>query len=620
MAKAIEDRSMKRVIVQNLLKAKEAYYNGEPTMTDEAFDKLEDSLRKLDPTNDYFTIVGASGNSKTKVKHEIPMLSCGKAKSPEEVIEWMQKLDIMDVHLMAQPKIDGMSCAVIYNGGKLVMVKSRGDGKVGQDITHIAAHVNIPAKITDKAKIEVRGELYIPKNTKYPEAKYEDGKFKPLRNIAVGLINRKDHGLDDLKFVKFVAYQVYGLDYPSENGKMSWLESNDFHVAWREVGDVHNIKPLYENYLKHMRSQWPYETDGLVFVVEDNRLWADIDGKREVSHHHHYNIALKPPSEGKETTLLGIEWNVSRQGKLIPVALVEPVELGGASVRRCTLNNYGNVLQLGLHNGDRVMIERANDVIPFFKENLTKHKGTPQDPAPAKCPSCDEKLVVDGIHLVCRNEECGERIIQQILHWVKACEMDGVAESTVRALVAAKKIDTIWDLYHLVPSQLRGLEGFGESKITNLMNQIGSTKEMTIGAFIDRLGIDLVGEKAMKKMGIDSVEKLWSFSDKTFVIGQNLIEYLKANKSMVQDLLSCVTIVKAQEAKVGSRNVCMTGAGPKTRNELIKDIEAKGDTFVDHVSKDTHILICEDIKGASSKLEKARKMGVKLVSYKEYFK
>ena len=367
----------------------------------------------------------------------------------------------------------------------------------------------------------------------------------------------------------------------------------------------------------------------MIIVVDDISLHDSIDAKYEVSHHHHYNIALKPPSEGKETKLVDIEWNVSRQGKLIPVAIVEPVVLGGATVSRCTLNNFDNANKLRLHKGDTVVIERANDVIPFFKQNVTYDNlpmnsrlraGLSNELRPQSCPSCKKEVKHVGIHLVCDNPRCEEQAILKVVHWVKNCEMEAFAEASVRQLFAAKKIKNIKDLYSLKESDFNGVEGFGKSKSKNALAQIEATKEMTIGQFVDRLGIDLVGEKAMKKMGITNVKELFAFNDKTYVIGENLIAYLEENKDFVKSLLECVTITAPVVAKAGAKTVCMTGTGPKKRDDLIKDISAKGDQFVDHVSKDTNILLCEDVNGGSSKLAKARKLGVKLMSYSEYFK
>jgi len=609
-------------MVTKLHKAKDAYYNGSPTMSDAEFDKLEDELRAIDPDNDYFKVVGApTGNTKTKVKHRIPMLSCGKAKEVSDVMSWLGKVATDKTELIVQPKIDGLSAACIYEGGKLKMVCTRGDGKVGQDITHIAQFVNIPQTITNVSRTEIRGELYIPKDSTVPNSDNS-----PLRNIAVGFVNRKGgkHSLEDLRFVHFVAYH-YITEFPfiaSMENEMEHLRMDGFEVVEYKLLKGENAIALYrQQYLDTIRDAWNYETDGLVLTVNDRKKWDTINTKYEVSHHNHYNIALKPPSEGKETTLLEIDWQVSRQGKLVPVAIVAPVTMGGATIRRATLNNLDNVKKLKLHEGDTVLIERANDVIPFFAKNLTAHAEHSKKLLPGLCPSCDGDLVEDGIHLACKNSKCREQNIKTIVHWVKNCNMEQFSEASVRALFDAKKIATMKDLYELEADDFAGVEGFGKSKTANALAQIQATKEMTIGEFVDRLGIDLVGEKAMKKLGITTVAGLLNHKDRQYRIGENLMDYVNDNRTFIEQLLECVTITKTviQTVKAGSKMVCMTGTGPKKRDELIADIQAKGDVFIDRVTKETNVLVCADPKAGTTKLAKAEKMGVELVSYEEYF-
>jgi DNA ligase (NAD+) len=608
-------------IVEKLFEAKEAYYNTDtPVMSDAEFDKLEDELKKVDPDNGYFKMVGTGGNTKTKVTHQIPMLSAGKAKTTDEVMKWLGKVAHSNQELVVEGKIDGLSATAVYEMGVLTMVATRGDGVVGQDITHIAQYVNIPKTISLNERIEVRGELYIPKDSTVPNPTN-----KPLRNMAVGFVNRKGgkHTLTDLKYVHFVTYQVHGSKLNKENVKMEWLKENNFEtVAYKVITGKAQIEKYHDDYLATIRNDWQYETDGLVLVVNDNKEWDKIDSKYEVSHHHHYNIALKPPSEGKETYLRSIEWNVSRLGRFIPVAIVDPIVLGGATIQRCTLNNYENVTKLKLNADDKVTVERANDVIPFFKQNLTAHKTHGKELIPNVCNSCGTKVKVEGIHLVCDNSDCKEQNVLKIVHWVKNCEMEQFSEASVRALFDAEKIKTIKDLYALEAKDFDGVEGFGKRKTANAIAQIEATKEMTIGEFVDRLGIDLVGVKAIKKLGITTPAGLLAHKDRQYVIGQNLQDFIKANKAYVTELLSCVTIKKPVAVvapKAGSKNVCFTGKGPKKRDELIADIQAKGDVYIDRVTKDTNILVCEDITGGSGKLNKARKLGVELQDYTQYF-
>ena len=359
------------ILVKKLMQAKDAYYNNRDNdsanMTDGKFDALEEELRQLDPDNEYFKVVGAV-NTKAKTTHLIPMLSAAKGKTLEDIADWLKKINAQNENLMVQPKIDGLSANVVYENGKLVLVATRGDGKIGQDITHVAKYMKIPLTIDLETRVEVRGEIYLPKQTKFPNPDN-----KPLRNIAVGLVARKDEGLADLKYLHFIAYQVYGTFCKREDSKMDWLERHNFETVWNEVIGFSQLQNVYDKYLKTLRSEWTYETDGLMLTINDNTKWEAINSKYVVDHHFFHNIALKPPSEAKETTLKDIEWGVSRQGKLIPVAIVEPVNISSRMVSRASLTCYENVIRMKFEKGDKVLIEVAGDVIPYLSANLSKN-------------------------------------------------------------------------------------------------------------------------------------------------------------------------------------------------------------------------------------------------------
>lgn len=599
-------------IVEKLLEAKQAYYEGNPILTDSEFDALEDTLRKEDPENPYFEIVGSPINNKEKVTHEIPMLSAQKGKTVQDILDWLKKINAENEFLMIQPKYDGLSGKLVYENGKLKQIATRGDGKIGQDITHLKNYISVPKTIFPKEKIEVRGELILNKSYPNPDN-------KPLRNIAVGLVNRKDSGLEELKYIQFYAYNVFGTTCKSEREKMTWLdrEGKDipFNVTKTSTIKAEQLQEFYNNYIEKFRNEWDFETDGLMITVNDNSKHKEINSKYTVDHHNHFNIALKPKAEAKETTIKDIEWNVSRQGKLIPVAILEPIFLGGAKIERCTLDNLENVIFKSIGKGSRVIISRANDVIPHLDKNLDMLAS--KDLIPDHCPSCSGNLYQKGVHLVCKNKDCPEQNLQKIVHWCKSRNMVAFSESSIRTLFNNNIIKTIRDLYYLTPSHFANTEGFAEKKINNALDQINITKEMTIAEFVDGLGIDLVGIKAMKKLNINTPEELFNFNDSTYIIGQNIIEYVSENKEDIQNLLNAVIIKK--EKIMSGKKVCMTGTGHKKRKELEEDIVAKGDTPTDSISKDTQILVCEDTNGTSSKLVKARKLGIVLMSYPEYF-
>ncbi len=450
-------------IVSRLIEAREAYYNTDkPIIGDAEFDALEEELRVLDPNHPYFSSVGISGEngSDGKIRHKVPMLSMGKAKNLEAVEKWLLRLGIApDAALTVQPKIDGLSASLHYNGGRLVYAATRGDGVVGADISHIAAFVDdIPSSISfSRGPVEIRGELHLPKDTEY------DTGGKPLRNNCVGLINRKDDR-EDLHYVRFLAYQIVwpgesqvdsaekihpDVRLFSESGKIDLLKDNGFYTfdkwlltsgeAAGEVPDMmRQIKELYDDYISRLRDEWNFETDGLIIVVDDNRLHDEIDERWVVDHHHHYALAFKPPSQGAKTALIDIVWQLSRQGNLTPVAVFEPVQMGGATLERASLHNADNVRRLKLSRGDEIQVERANDVIPYVRSNTSADNRSDdfRDESlwPETCPSCASVPVERGVHIACPNPECRDRVLQSILFWVRQAEMDQVALKSLEAL------------------------------------------------------------------------------------------------------------------------------------------------------------------------------------------
>lgn len=615
-------------IVKKLIDARVAYYNSEnQIMSDAEFDSLEELLREKDPGNAYFASVGISIDEAVqksgKIIHKIPMLSMGKAKQIGQIEKWIKKLSLPEdqVYCM-QPKIDGLSAACHYVNGKLQYVATRGDGAVGQDISHIAKYIDdIRDNISfSLGEVEVRGELYLPKNTKY------ETKGKPLRNNCVGLINRKE-GQDDLKYVRFVSYQVSENSCsPTESGKIKLLEEEGFHtVTFSLVSSIDEVNDYYKQYIDHNRDQWLYETDGIIIAIDDNTIHEEIDSRWVVDHHHHYAIAFKPPSASKETELQNIEWQISRQGNAVPVAVFNPVVLGGATLERASLHNYSFVNSLLLEKGDTLIIERANDVIPYVRANKSNNNRNVEsfisELIPQWCPSCGKPLSEVGVHLKCTNDDCPEQLIQKIIYWVKEADIEQVSIGTIRSLFLSGKIRYIRDIYNLKEEDFENLEGFGEKKILNFIEQVHKSRELTPVELLSRLGIPLVQKKALKKLKINTIDDFLEFDDETYVIGQNIIEWKKSagNSEYLQEIRDVVNLKEiSQTSTLGF--VAMTGKGPAGRKELVSRLEDMGYEFSSTVTSETDILLCEDPEGGSSKLKKATKLGVKLVAYTDFFK
>ncbi len=611
-------------IVEKLERARDAYYNSsEPIMSDGEFDALEEKLKELDPNNDYFTSVGVEshGRDRKKIAHAVPMLSMGKAKTMEELRAWIGRLGVdSQEEFIMEPKIDGLSATCRYVDGKLQYVATRGDGKEGQDISHIAPYIDdIPTDLSGvQGTVEVRGELYLPKDSDF------DIEGRPLRNVCVGLINRKDR-LEDLRFVRFAVFQLLGDELPAtEWDCLGLLKDLNFNVVEREPAtSPEEIGNYFNRYIAELRASWLYETDGLIISLNRRELFPLMDSKWVVDHHHHYAIAFKPPAETKETILKQVIWQVSRQGNVIPVANFEPIVVGGATLERATLNNYENVVKLDIHIGDTLLVQRANDVIPFVlgKGNAGDSRSAVAESVIIdRCPSCSQELVHEGVHLKCTNRDCDERIIQGILFWVRKSLMENIAEATVRTLYEKGIVRKISDLYGVKESDLENLEGFAEKKIRNFMEEIAKSRTTTARTFIGKLGIPLVQKKILKKLGINTMDDFLNFADETFVVGRNIMDWKcdQYNMDLLNDLMS-ITEIEDEVPSESKGKVAMTGKGPGKRDELILKIESMGYEFSSSITADLSILLCSDPESGSSKIKKARERGIEIVSYDKFF-
>ncbi|WGK70053.1 hypothetical protein P0082_04115 [Candidatus Haliotispira prima] len=569
-AEAMQVRVKERV--QLLSRARQTYYNGsEPFFSDAEFDRLEEELSEWQPDHPYFRAVGppvetgilAEGRSTEKVKHEVAMLSMDKAKEVAGVEAWFRRLldncpDLSpDAQLCVQPKIDGISASCCYRNGKLEYIATRGDGRQGQNVSHIAPFVaDIPKEIDISLwpagvqvpgvgegrlpDFEVRGELYVPKDTKSDiksDAESDSGgDARPLRNICAGLINRKEQFVsekhqdskEEMRRLRFIAYQCprQRLD-SSEYGQIERLAELGFHTVKPKLCRIPEIKAYAQLYLNELRQSWRYETDGLIICLDDSHLFETIDSLWLVSHHHHYTIALKPPAESGTTLLRQVRWQLGRQGRLSPVAEFLPLTLTSAVIERATLHNYANVKRLNIQRGDVLEIERAGDVIPYVRNNFGniaefRESGSPALPVslkeaerlvtewvegdghsviPLECPSCGGSLSEKGVDLLCLRYDCPGQVIQRVLFWVRQAGMEQIAEQSIRQLYEEKKLRGLQDLYLLEEQDLRRIPGYADKKIANFLRELENSRHLNIHQLVERLGIPLVQQKSLQKLG-----------------------------------------------------------------------------------------------------------------------
>jgi DNA ligase (NAD+) len=604
------------VVISRLKKLDDAYYNnGISHITDSEYDDLKEKARREFACNRYFSEVGAQITHGEEAKHEYPMKSIQKCNNFKGLEKWKKKFNVRRGFCVT-PKYDGVSFTAKYQDGELYQLATRGNGIVGQDITYKAKFFKeLPLNIKITEKIEVRGEFILPKN-------YPNPNQTPLRNIVSGMINRKEVNTE-LENIHCITYKLVGFNFLDDTIMLQYLQSLNFRVTKRQyMKDLRGIQRHYEEWISILRSMFEYQVDGLVINLLTHE--EQEKNKGENDHHWDYQIAYKFPNQAKCTKLIDIEWNVSRLGKLIPTAILEPVVIDNSTIKRATLNNYKNVIKLELRKGDLLLIERANDVIPFIQGVLESSKNTEQI-IPSVCPSCGSSLLFppnleEEVHVSCSNYTCPERKIQGILYWVKKCKMDGVSEKTIRLLFDKKIIQSLGHLYNLGTEELQNLPGFGEKKINNLLEQINRTRGMSTFEFLSKLGIPLVGKKALKKLGVNTFFDFLKFSDETYTIGKKLIEFRNQQIDYIKSLYDLIKPTDEVKEEVEEKEiVVMTGTGPESRKKLAEKIEQMGYLVGNSISKETNILLCADVNSSSNKIKRAKDLGITIMNYSDFF-
>lgn len=404
-------------LVSKLYQYREAYYSGEPLISDELFDFKEQELRELDPNNKYFTTIGNNRASDDgKIEHKIPMLSMQKVKTAQEAAKWFFNIietpglffeKSLAPQVWVEPKLDGVSGKIVYDkDGNFLYAANRGDGRIGNIIPIAKRIASVPKQFIPNS--EIRGEFIIPKRHK------KHFKNRPLRNICSGILKRIDDLSDDIKFVEFVIYDAFAYDnadrieFKDRGEKIkkitSLLAENNDNFIVNNIMKTINIEDIYNKYVNEWRDMWLYETDGIILTIdggEDN--YHIVNSKYIITNCNRYNMALKPPAEYAETTIINIDVAVNRT-KLSFIAEVEPVYINGVLIKRASLHEYRNMVSKKIGIGTRVLLKRSNDVIPMIVEAFNPEGVDIKYIQLSKCPVCKTKLVRNYGDLMCPNE------------------------------------------------------------------------------------------------------------------------------------------------------------------------------------------------------------------------
>lgn len=610
---------------------KEAYYNGEPLVTDAAYDELEDELRRLEPGHPLLTSVGAPPVEEwPKARHAIPMGSLNKAVNEAELRQWVARCDQLGAEsglpsiagdLLVTEKLDGLSLAVNYEDGNLVSAITRGDGRIGERITENARRMKgVPAKLPGVTG-SIRGEIILKLSDM---RRAFPGYESPPRNKAAGLSKRLDgQGTENLT-VMF--YDLEGEEFATEKEKYERLEAMGLIVPWYTVTDLEGALAAHAAYVKKKRADLDYEIDGLVVRANDLRtqhLLGELGDRPRAA------VAFKFPSMAKISKVIGITWETGPSGRVTPLANVEPVEIGGAKVQHVSLHNASNVERLGVGVGDEVLVSRRNDVIPYLEEVVVKHGEVAA--APTTCAVCGEPITRRGEYLVCTNLQCRAIVEGRLRRWVGVLDVQDLGEKLITQLVDAKLVSEPADLYRLTADDIAGLERRGALSGKKVIDNLHAKMPLPLPLFLAALGMDDFAYETAKLLvaaGFDTLDKLHALTldDLAGIRGlgaikaKNVVAGLAARKDEIQRLVDAGVKVVAPSAGggFGGKSFCFTGTLPRPRKEYEDLVEKHGGTVLSGVTKELDYLVLADPASGSTKAEKAKKYGTQCIDADQF--
>ena len=633
----------KRELIDLLNKwAYEYYVLDNPTVSDKEYDALYDELRRLEeesgevyadsPTR---RVGGETIKGFEKHTHIARLFSLDKSVSTEELTAFLtrvKKLSGVQPDYTVEYKFDGLTVCLTYDKGQFIRATTRGNGVVGEDVTvQVLTIKSFPLRIAYQGTLEVRGEAVIRLSVLDAYNKTAAEPLKNARNAAAGAIRNLDPKVTELRRPDIYFYDV---NYMSDGVTLSQTEAHDFLqkegfkvFPYFKVchTDEEVVSAIAE--IEKERRALDVLTDGAVIKVNDNALREEMGFTDKFPR---WAMAYKFEAEEVTTLLKDVIWQVGRTGKLTPLALLDPVDLGGATVSRATLNNYGDILRKDVKLGSRVLVRRSNEVIPEILGTTEHTENSREIEKPSVCPACGTALDEVGAHLFCPNRLCTPRIVAMLDHYASknAMDIDGFSESTAAQLVEKKGVENFSELYRLTAEDLGELEGFKDKKIKNILTAIEKSKTPTMDAFIYAIGIEGVGRVAAKDIAA-RFKKFENFQNASFedlialenvgeITANAILAYFadERNRAELNALFEIgVKPTWSDEKKEGifsGQSVVLTGTLENyKRSEAQKLIEKRGGVCQSSVTaKTTFVLAGAE---AGSKLAKAQKLGIKII-------
>lgn len=651
-----------RALVDRLNQYRDAYYNkNESPVSDQEYDRLFDRLARLEAETGIVyadsptATVGYQAVSKlTKVTHNHPLLSLGKTTDIREFCDYFEG---KPMNLMA--KMDGLTASIVYRQGQLVRAESRGNGEVGEDITHTArTFANLPQRIPFPGELIVDGECIIDYPTFRNIIRQEQTDYKNPRNLVSGTVRQLDSRVAARRGVKFIAWKLYAAS--DENG-VPLADTRTYSAAFALLAklgfsvvphvSLENRYPDGESRREAMETEMEalqqdcaalgYPIDGLVGSFDDVAYGL---GLGSTGHHPKHSLAFKFYQDRNETVLRDIEWSTNRTGQVNPVAIFDPVEIDGTTVSRASLNNVSIVKELELGLGDTITVIKANQIIPMVTDNLTRSGGYV---FPTVCGSCGKPLELrcdNGREMLyCVNPGCPAIRLDQIAYFVSRDAMNimGLSQERLKMLMEQGFVRDFADIYHLDAHReaLMEMERFGQDSVDNLLSAIDVSRSCRMSNVLTAIGIPTIGKNNAKILAAqcagegNPLERFLTMAKENYdwtvldgfgqVMSSAINQYVAENEDRIRPLLPVLKIAPEQPRAAGGlegKAFCITGKllHFPNRDALVAEIEARGGKVVSGVSAKTDYLITNDKDSGSSKNQKAAKFGTRILSEEDF--
>lgn len=636
-----------REIVDLLNKyAYEYYVLDNPTVSDKEYDALYDELvRREKETGEICAdsptkrVGGAPLTGFVKHRHLQRLYSLDKAQSLTELDDFFARIEknVPDPEYTLEYKFDGLTINLTYDQGKFVRATTRGNGEEGEDVTaQVLTIKSFPLVVDYSGTVEIQGEGIMRKSALTAYNRTASDPLKNPRNAAAGAIRNLDPKVTASRRLDIMFYNVGYMSDPlirSQSQAIAFLKKNRFKVNdfFLVTKDKDRIKTQIEAIPK-MREELDFLIDGAVVKVNDYGVREELGFTEKFPR---WALAYKFEAEEITTILKEVVWNVGRTGKLTPTGLLDPVDLGGVTVKRATLNNMGDIERKKVKLGARVLIRRSNDVIPEILGVTERHDTDSAVQKPQVCPSCGSVLYEEGANIFCPNfDSCTPQIVSRLTHFASkdAMNIEGLSEKTIELLNDQIGLTGVHELYQIDRESLLGLDGFQEKKADNLLKSIEKSKTTRLSSFLYALGILNVGKKTAKLLAdkyrtlegvmLADFQSLVEIEDIGDVVAGGIVRFFMSEENVcaIRKLLDLGIVIQEEKRRTGvfeGQKIVLTGSlQTLTRGQAEKIIADKGGECSSTVTADVTLVVAGEKAG--SKLDKAKAKGIKIIDEQQF--